>query len=116
MSMSQGRKSDVNALPSADVLRHVVDVHCHPTDTSPIPASSMQNLSITICAMSSMESDQSRVKDLASRYPEKVVPCFGQYVIHCISDPRPRRNNQCAHRGALVWQALVRLNRIHVFY
>lgn len=64
-------------LPNAQVLRHVVDVHCHPTDAGHITSESMDNLAITICAMSTMQSDQSRVRDLANAYPDKVIPCFG---------------------------------------
>ena len=68
-------------LPNAAVLRHVVDVHCHPTDAPDgIPPSSMQRLDITVCAMSTMQSDQVRVRDLATAYPKKVVPCFGWYL------------------------------------
>lgn len=39
----------------------------------------MDQLPITICAMSSRPSDQSLVRDLALRYPEKVVPGFGYH-------------------------------------
>jgi hypothetical protein len=38
----------------------------------------MERLGITICAMATMQSDQDKVKALALRFPEKVVPCFGQ--------------------------------------
>ena len=64
-------------LPKPAILRHIVDVHCHPTDVPEIPSSSMKRLGITVCAMSTMQTDQARVKDLATAYPEKVVPCFG---------------------------------------
>jgi hypothetical protein len=37
----------------------------------------MESLQITICAMSTMASDQQRVRDLAMAYPTKVIPCFG---------------------------------------
>lgn len=67
------------SLPPLDVLRHVVDVHCHPTD-SDVTTRAMENLAITICAMSSRPVDQSLVRDLANAYPEKVVPCFGQQL------------------------------------
>ena len=63
-------------IPGAQVLQHVTDVHCHPTD-SPIPRESMQDLSITICAMSTRPSDQVLVRELAEAHPDKVVPCFG---------------------------------------
>jgi len=71
------------SLPPLDVLRHVVDVHCHPTD-SDVTTQAMDNLAITICAMSSRPADQSLVRDLANAYPEKVVPCFGQQL-HAVS-------------------------------
>jgi TatD related DNase len=65
-------------LPNLAVLRHIVDVHCHPTDPpGGVSSSSMQGLDITVCAMSTMQTDQARVKQLAIAYPEKVVPCFG---------------------------------------
>jgi hypothetical protein len=37
--------------PASEVLAHVVDVHCHPTD-SVVVASVMDSLPIKICAMS----------------------------------------------------------------
>lgn len=40
----------------------------------------MESLDITICAMSTMASDQQRVRDLAMAYPTKVIPCFGQSI------------------------------------
>ncbi len=67
-------------LPSAKVLQHIVDVHCHPTDApGGVSDASMERLKITICAMSTMPSDQDKVRSLALRYPDKVVPCFGQF-------------------------------------
>lgn len=77
---SSSSSSSSTSLPGPDVLRHVVDVHCHPTDAPSISAESMRRLGITICAMSSMQSDQTKVKELAIGYPEKVVPCFGGYI------------------------------------
>ncbi|PPQ63830.1 hypothetical protein CVT24_009779 [Panaeolus cyanescens] len=69
-----------NDLPPKTVLQHVVDVHCHPTDAPEgVSASAMEELSITICAMSSMTSDQSKVKRLALDHPTKVVPAFGYH-------------------------------------
>lgn len=64
-------------LPSSDVLRHLVDVHCHPTDTYPVSPKAMEELQITVCAMASRTEDQALVRDLAASYPSKVVPCFG---------------------------------------
>ncbi|KAF7347605.1 Dnase family scn1 [Mycena venus] len=60
------------------VLRHIVDVHCHPTD-SPISAKSMEQLEISVCAMSTHHGDQSMVRDLALQNPAKVIPCFGYH-------------------------------------
>ncbi|KAE9409112.1 Metallo-dependent hydrolase [Gymnopus androsaceus JB14] len=67
------------SLPSPDVLRNVVDAHCHPTDAPSISSESMDKLSINICAMSSKASDQSMVRKLAQSYPDKVIPCFGYH-------------------------------------
>lgn len=64
-------------LPPPDILRHVVDVHCHPTD-SHISPEAMEELPIKICAMSTRPSDQELVRELANGNPDKVVPCFGQ--------------------------------------
>lgn len=60
----------------AEVLAHVVDVHCHPTD-SPISQEVMNSLRIRLCAMATRETDQALVRELATAYPEKVIPCFG---------------------------------------
>ena len=65
-----------DTLPPPSVLRHVVDVHAHPTD-SEIPVKIMDNLPITICAMSTLQADQGLVRDLATAFPDKVVPSFG---------------------------------------
>ncbi|KAH7886043.1 hypothetical protein F5I97DRAFT_1195195 [Phlebopus sp. FC_14] len=70
--------SSQTPLPSPDILRHVVDVHCHPTD-SDVTAEGMNDLQITICAMSSRQSDQPLVRELALAYPTKVIPCFGYH-------------------------------------
>ncbi|KAG8983757.1 hypothetical protein FRB90_005781, partial [Tulasnella sp. 427] len=63
-------------LPPNDVLSHVIDAHCHPTDNE-IPASVMDDLKTHICAMASRQDDQVRVADLARQWPDKVTPCFG---------------------------------------
>ncbi|THH08349.1 hypothetical protein EW145_g2767 [Phellinidium pouzarii] len=65
-------------LPSADVLKHVIDVHCHPTD-SETPKNLMDELPITVCAMATRHDDQALVAELANAYPDKVVPCFGYH-------------------------------------
>lgn len=86
-------------ITSPDVLRHIVDVHVHPTD-SEISNEAMENLAIKICAMSTMKSDQSLVRDLATKYPEKVVPCFGelpQKIVKLKSDPCPVRLPPLVH-------------------
>lgn len=59
-----------------EVLAHVVDVHCHPTD-SPCPDEVMHSLAVRVCAMATRASDQPLVRDLAAAYPDKVIPCFG---------------------------------------
>ncbi|PFH52242.1 hypothetical protein AMATHDRAFT_74306 [Amanita thiersii Skay4041] len=64
---------------SSQVVEHVTDVHCHPTDAPVISVEAMQSLQITICAMATRPSDQTRVRDLAIRYPSKVIPSFGYH-------------------------------------
>ncbi|KAF8346953.1 TatD DNase family Scn1 [Amanita rubescens] len=73
----------MTTLPNEQILRHVVDVHCHPTDAPQIPHETMQRLSITLCAMATRQSDQQRVRDLALQYPDKVIPCFGYHPWFC---------------------------------
>ncbi|KAL5534081.1 hypothetical protein ACEPAG_542 [Sanghuangporus baumii] len=72
--------------PSRDVLKHVVDVHCHPTD-SEIPINVVDKLPITICAMATRYEDQALVADLARAHPDRVIPCFGfhPWFAHWIS-------------------------------
>ncbi|KAH8099826.1 TatD DNase family Scn1 [Cristinia sonorae] len=65
-------------LPSVMVLSHVVDVHCHPTD-SPISSKMMEDVHIRVCAMSTRASDQPLVRELTQSYPDKVIPCFGYH-------------------------------------
>ncbi|KAF9650531.1 Metallo-dependent hydrolase [Thelephora ganbajun] len=65
-------------LPPPSVLAHVVDVHCHPTDTD-IPDGFPDDLHITICAMSARTRDQPLVRELATRCPDKVIPAFGYH-------------------------------------
>lgn len=68
----------ITMLPPDSVLRHVIDAHCHPTDDLNLTSASMEKLKITICAMSSRQSDQPLVRDLATSHPDKVIPAFGQ--------------------------------------
>lgn len=82
-------------LPSQEVLHHVVDVHCHPTDAPSVSPHSMDRLQITICAMSTMQSDQQLVHDLAISYPTKVVPCFGQLRL-LVQKPHLGAHSYCA--------------------
>jgi len=63
-------------LPPPSVLAHVVDVHCHPTDTD-IP-DGFPDLPIKICAMSTRTRDPPLVRDIATRCPDKVIPAFGE--------------------------------------
>lgn len=59
-----------------ELLKHVTDVHCHPTD-SPIATEAVRACAITVCAMASNPGDQEKVKALALEFPDKVIPCFG---------------------------------------
>ncbi|KIP11098.1 hypothetical protein PHLGIDRAFT_100014 [Phlebiopsis gigantea 11061_1 CR5-6] len=78
-SVSSSRLLDSIHLPApAEVLSHLVDVHCHPTD-SPISHDVMSTLPIRICAMATRSTDQSLVRDLAVAYPDNVIPCFGYH-------------------------------------
>ncbi|RPD82188.1 TatD DNase family Scn1 [Lentinus tigrinus ALCF2SS1-7] len=62
------------------VLEHVVDVHCHPTDSDMgMTLKVAQEMAIRICAMATRRSDQRLVADLTRAYPEKVIPCFGYH-------------------------------------
>ena len=62
------------------VLEHVVDVHCHPTDSDmAMTLRTVEQLPIRICAMATRRGDQKLVADLARAHPDKVVPCFGRY-------------------------------------
>ena len=58
------------AIPK-DVLAHVVDVHCHPTDNE-IGVEDAANLPIRLCAMASRADDQTKVAELATKNPKKV--------------------------------------------
>ncbi|EPT03519.1 hypothetical protein FOMPIDRAFT_1028783 [Fomitopsis schrenkii] len=69
---------DLSPLPSSDVLAHVVDVHCHPTD-SRLDEELLAKVSHRLCAMATRGTDQELVAILACRYPDKVVPCFGYH-------------------------------------
>lgn len=62
---------------SRTVLPHVVDVHCHPTDSA-TTAADIEELPIRVCAMATRKSDQALVAKLADGYPDKVIPCFGR--------------------------------------
>ncbi|KAI0695652.1 TatD DNase family Scn1 [Cytidiella melzeri] len=64
--------------PPVDVLSHIVDVHCHPTDSA-YSSEVMDNLAVQVCAMATRATDQSLVRDLAAAYPQKVIPCFGYH-------------------------------------
>lgn len=75
--MSETNDSGSKPIAHPSVLAHVVDVHCHPTD-SPVPPEVMDELRIRVCAMSTRASDQPLVKELAEKYPDKITPCFGR--------------------------------------
>lgn len=58
-------------LPAKDVLAHVVDVHCHPTDAE-VGVDDAASLPIRLCAMASRADDQAKVADLAITNPTRV--------------------------------------------
>ena len=60
------------------LLEHVVDVHCHPTDSDMgMTLDVAQEMAIRVCAMATRRSDQRLVAALARAHPAKVIPCFG---------------------------------------
>lgn len=84
----------------ANVLEHVVDVHCHPT-YSVISSRAIEELPIRICAMATKPQNQVRssmslpspsitvadvfqelVASLARANPRRVIPGFGMYAAH----------------------------------
>ncbi|CCA67160.1 related to Cut9 interacting protein scn1 [Serendipita indica DSM 11827] len=84
-------------LPPREVLAHLVDVHCHPTEELNISDEVMRALPIRLCSMSSNFDDQDKVEDLYNGYPDKVIPCFGfhPWFYHEISlvEPVPSKED-----------------------
>ncbi|KAF8309019.1 Metallo-dependent hydrolase [Clavulina sp. PMI_390] len=84
-------------------FKHLTDVHCHPTASlADITDEEMSKLPLRVVAMSSRARDQSLVADLATKWPDKIVPCFGYhpwftYTIS-LEDPAPSRT---AHYASL---------------
>ncbi|THH30530.1 hypothetical protein EUX98_g3650 [Antrodiella citrinella] len=67
----------------------------------------MDELPIRVCAMSTRPSDQALVRDLAQRYPDKVVPAFGYHpwFSHWIStstEPEGTQISKEAHYRSLL--------------
>jgi hypothetical protein len=58
-------------LPAKDVLAHIVDVHCHPTDNE-VGVEDAASLPIRLCAMATRADDQAKVADLANKNPKRV--------------------------------------------
>ncbi|KAI9444742.1 TatD DNase family Scn1 [Lactarius indigo] len=91
--------------PAPQVLAHLIDVHCHPTDAPSITASSIESLPCTLCAMSTQVGDQSKVAALARAHPDRVVPAFGYHPwwAHRISLSAPAGSvpDSAAHYRAL---------------
>ncbi|EST05369.1 TatD family [Kalmanozyma brasiliensis GHG001] len=90
--------------PSSTLAAYFVDSHCHPTDDpSAYTSSNLDELSNRIrdtpvgrlVCMSTNARDQGMVAELASRHPDKVIPCFGwhPWFAHQISlsDPPPSK-------------------------
>ena len=70
-------KIALDSVPS-EVLKHVIDVHCHPTDSDmDMTLIAVQNTPVRMCAMATRGSDQRLVGDLARAQPDRVIPCFG---------------------------------------
>ncbi|GBE77438.1 hypothetical protein SCP_0103130 [Sparassis crispa] len=111
---SDRASSSPDALPPPSVLRHIVDVHCHPTDT--ITSSEViSELPIRICAMATRQSDQRLVADLATAHPDKVTPCFGYHpwFTHWISlEPAPSKR---AHYASLFLDASPKTEHLAAF-
>ena len=71
-----------------EVLAHVIDVHCHPTDSDMAMTHKVaDDMAIRVCAMATRRSDQKLVADLARAHPDKVIPCFGWCPV--LRVPRP---------------------------
>jgi len=92
-------------LPAPEILAHLIDVHCHPTDASSIATSTIESLPCTLCAMSTQQGDQSKVASLARARPDRVVPAFGYHPwwAHRISLSAPAGTvpDHAAHYRAL---------------
>lgn len=67
-------------LPAQDVLEHVVDVHCHPTDNE-VGVEDAANLPIRLCAMATRADDQAKVADLATKNPKRVNNIVPQLLL-----------------------------------
>lgn len=89
-------------MPSLNLKSHLVDVHCHPTDTD-VSASAMAELPITMCSMSSSTKDQTLVAQLARDWPDKVVPAFGYHpwFVHQFSIETSKPLNKEEHYASL---------------
>ena len=81
-SIATPNMSEQVTLPPKEVLEHVVDVHCHPTDGGDIADNVMNNLHIRICAMSTHANDLERVADLARRFPNNVIISLRQSALN----------------------------------
>lgn len=92
--------------PPTAIAQLFVDTHCHPTDDPAAYASSnLDELATRIedvvvgrlVCMSTNARDQTMVAELASRYPDKVIPCFGwhPWFAHQISltEPAPSKKD-----------------------
>ncbi|KAJ3517866.1 hypothetical protein NLJ89_g228 [Agrocybe chaxingu] len=110
MSAPSNPDAQPSDLPPSSVLSHIVDVHCHPTDAPDgVAASAMDSLVISICAMSSMQTDQAKVKALASAYPEKVTSAFAPSTSKS-SDSPPLVSSKERHYRSLFFPNLAKPN------
>jgi Tat protein secretion system quality control protein TatD with DNase activity len=68
-----------HSLPAPEILAHLIDVHCHPTDAPTIAVSTIESFPCTLCPMASRVEDQSKVAALVRARPDRVVPGFGYH-------------------------------------
>ncbi|CDS01576.1 related to Cut9 interacting protein scn1 [Sporisorium scitamineum] len=98
------RESAALDQPPKELAALFVDSHCHPTDDPAAYASSsldelLSRIGSTtvgkLVCMSTNTRDQSMVAELASRHPDRIIPCFGwhPWFSHqiSVSDPAPSK-------------------------
>lgn len=83
---SSADATPTNPLPPASVLSHLVDVHCHPTDTSPISDEHISGVQLGhVCAMATHTEDQAKVRELGEKMGDRVVMGFGKVLMRSLN-------------------------------